>query len=368
MNQNSRRHFSFLLVALAITSLTFAQVGCDPDQLASSGNTEQQAQQPNAGQYPNSAPQQYNGQPTNTNQPNNTFQPYYPKANANAGLPANNVSNSQIIIGSFNIQMFGKTKMSRPAVVAALADITRRFDILAIQELRDKDQAVIPEFLSIINQNGAAYAAAVGPRQGYVVEGKTTTYFEQSVFIYDTRSIELVGKSYAAIDRANVMHRPPFVGQFRCKMTPPNLQPFTFNLMNVHIDPDDAHQEFVALLPILAEIYQQHPNEDDFILLGDFNEEPHKYSRYPWMRQQHAALPSQWKTNTAMTEAYDNIVFDPQLTAEFTGQSGVMNLMEEYKVGRDDAKHISDHMPVWAVFTSYEAVPGRSAAASSTVR
>ena len=365
MNRASHHNISRLLVALVTTLLVVAQLGCDPDQLADLALPDQPTQQP-PGQYPNSTPQQYNNQPTN--QPNNTGQPYYPRANPQAGLPANNAANSQIIIGSFNIQMFGKTKMSKPAVVAALVDITRRFDILAIQELRDKDQNVIPEFLAQINQNGAAFAAAVGPRQGYVVAGKTTRYFEQTVFIYDTRTIEIVGNSYAAIDRANVMHRPPFVGQFRCKDVPPNLRPFTFNLMNVHIDPDDTHEEFVALQPILAEIYQQHPQEDDFILLGDFNEEPHKYAHYKWMRQQRTALPSQWKTNTAMTEAYDNIVFDQELTAEFTGQSGVMNLMAEYKVGKDDAKHISDHMPVWAVFTSFEAAPNRRAADTPLVR
>ena len=249
-----------------------------------------------------------------------------------------------------------------------MVDIARRFDILAIQELREKDQTVIPIFLEYINQNGAAYAAAVGQRQGYVVTGKTTRYFEQCVFIYDTEKIEIVGNSYAAIDRANIMHRPPYVGQFRCKTANPNRQPFSFNLMNVHVDPDDAHQEFVAMQPIINEIYQQHPHEDDFILLGDFNDEPHKYARYQWMRQQHAALPPQWKTNTAMTKAYDNIVFDKAFTAEFTGEAGVMNLMEEYRLSRDDAKHISDHMPVWAVFSSYEAVPDRQAATPAAIR
>ena len=302
MNQASRINFSTLLLVLATASLTLSQIGCDPEQLGERGST----------------PAQQSQQPT-----------YSPNTNPNSGQIANNPAgptasqpaNSQIIIGSFNIQMFGKTKMSKPAVVSALVNVARRFDILAIQELRDKDQNVIPAFLAKINQNGAAYAAAVGPRQGYVVAGKTTRYFEQSVFLYDTRTIEVIGDSYAAIDQANIMHRPPFVAQFRCKAVPPNLQPFTFNLMNVHIDPDDAHSEFVALQPILAEIYQRHPNEDDFILLGDFNEEPDKYARYQWMRQQQSALPSQWKTNTAMTKAYDNIVFDRVLTAEFTNQA-----------------------------------------------
>ena len=45
-----------------------------------------------------------------------------------------------------------------------------------------------------------------------------------------------------------------------------------------------------------------------------------------------------------------------------------MNLMEEYRMSKDDAKHISDHMPVWAVFSSYEAVPDRQAATPAAIR
>ena len=350
-----------LLLALVATTTIMLQVGCDTPELADSTDSNSQSwpEQTTPWQHQNQA--QQHSQPTLQTNPTSV-------ANPNAGSTANNAAAENIIIGSFNIQSFGKAKMSKPAVVGALVDIARRFDILAIQELREKDQTVIPIFLEYINQNGAAYAAAVGPRQGYVVAGKTTRYFEQSVFIYDTEKIEIIGNSYAAIDRANIMHRPPYVGQFRCKTANPNRQPFSFNLMNVHVDPDDAHQEFIALQPILNEIYQQHPREDDFILLGDFNDEPHKYAHYQWMRQQHAALPSQWKTNTAMTKAYDNIVFDKAFTAEFTGQAGVMNLMEEYRLSKDDAKHISDHMPVWAVFSSYEALPARQAATPAVLR
>ena len=353
MNQATQNKFAYVLLALVTGLIIFSQVGCDDlNQLADSAEV---------------APERLPQQPTDQRWPVQRNQ----SQNSNlSSRPVNgsDAASQKIIIGSFNIQQLGKTKMSKPAVVSALVDIARRFDILAIQELRDKDQTVIPKFLSYINQDGSAYAAAVGPRQGYVVAGKTTRYFEQSVFVYDTNTIEIVGNSYAAIDRANIMHRPPYVSQFRCKSVAPNLQPFTFTLMNVHIDPDDAHQEFVALQPILAEIYQQHPQEDDFILLGDFNDEPHKYARYQWMRQQHAALPPQWKTNTAMTKAYDNIVFDHQLTAEFTGQAGVMNLMEEYRLSRDDAKHISDHMPVWTVFSTHEVLPERNAARNPVVR
>jgi deoxyribonuclease-1-like protein len=257
----------------------------------------------------------------------------------------------RIVVGSFNIRMFGKSKMAKPGVVPILVDVARKFDILAIQELRDKDQAVIPEFLRYINADGSNYAASVGPRQGYNVQ--TTTYFEQTVFIYDANKVELIAPSYAAHDRYGIMHRPPFVGHFRC-LGVPQEQAFSFALMNVHIDPDDAHVEFKALQEIIGGIYANHRGEDDFILLGDMNEEPNKYQQYQWMRSQYAALPSEWPTNTTQTKAYDNIIFDYGYTAEYLNQSGVLNLLSEYQLTLPQAKLVSDHMPVWAVFSALE--------------
>ena len=73
------------------------------------------------------------------------------------------------------------------------------------------------------------------------------------------------------------------------------------------------------------------------------------------MQQQFAAIPASWKTNTVQKENYDNLVFDASYTAEFTGQSGVLNLMAEYDLSLAEAKKVSDHMPVWAVFSTQEA-------------
>jgi endonuclease/exonuclease/phosphatase family metal-dependent hydrolase len=261
---------------------------------------------------------------------------------------------SQIIVGSFNIQSLGKTKMSSPAIVQVLVDIIRRFDILAIQELRDIDQTVIPELLEYINQDGSRYAAAVGPRQSYVVQGVPKGYAEQSVFIFDTATVELIGQSYVAYDHYQRMHRSPYVAHFRCR-TSPSEQAFSFVLMNVHTDPDDIFGEYDALREIIGGVYANHQGEEDFILLGDLNGEPEKFQRYRWMQQAFAAIPSAWKTNTIQNQCYDNLVFDAGYTAEFTGQSGVLNLMAEYGLSLDDAKRVSDHMPVWAVFSAREA-------------
>lgn len=261
---------------------------------------------------------------------------------------------NNLIVGSFNIQSLGKKKMSNESVVEILVDIARRFDVLAIQELRDIDQTVVPQLLQYINQDGSRYAAAVGPRQSYVVQGAPQGYAEQAVFLYDTDTVELIGQSYVAYDHYQRMHRSPYVAHFRCRTNSPE-QAFSFVLMNVHTDPDDIYGEFDALRDIIGGVYANHPGEEDFILLGDLNGDPTKFQRYRWMQQQFAAIPASWYTNTAQSKCYDNLVFDAGYTAEFNGQSGVLNLMTEYGLSPEDAKLVSDHMPVWAVFSTQEA-------------
>jgi len=65
------------------------------------------------------------------------------------GVDRNSVEAPRLLIGSFNIQQLGTKKMSKMGVVSVLVDVTRRFDILAIQELREKDQTVIPKVITL---------------------------------------------------------------------------------------------------------------------------------------------------------------------------------------------------------------------------
>ena len=63
--------------------------------------------------------------------------------------PPDNFSNETLRIGAFNIQVFGVTKASKPEVMDVLADIIRTYDIIAIQEIRDKSQTV-----DLVNDDG----------------------------------------------------------------------------------------------------------------------------------------------------------------------------------------------------------------------
>ncbi len=53
-------------------------------------------------------------------------------------------SNETIKIATFNIQIFGKAKRQKEDVMEVLTKTVRNFDIIAIQEIRDKSETTLP--------------------------------------------------------------------------------------------------------------------------------------------------------------------------------------------------------------------------------
>lgn len=64
-------------------------------------------------------------------------------------------SSHEITTASFNLQVFGQTKASKPEVMEILANIIRQYDIVAIQEIRDAAETAILVLRDKVNENGA---------------------------------------------------------------------------------------------------------------------------------------------------------------------------------------------------------------------
>ncbi len=75
-------------------------------------------------------------------------------------------SGETITVASFNIQVFGVSKLGKPDVMDVLARVVRKFDVVAIQEIRSKDTTVLPKFVDLINADGSHYDYVIGPRLG----------------------------------------------------------------------------------------------------------------------------------------------------------------------------------------------------------
>ncbi len=265
-----------------------------------------------------------------------------------ADLASSQRSRDKLLIATFNIQVFGQSKMSKPDVVGVLVQAVRQFDVVAIQEVRAKDDDILPRFVAAINADGSRYDFLIGPRLGRSVST------EQYAFVYDTTRVTHDPAKVGTIaDPADALHREPFVARFQTLASPPSSA-FSFWLVNTHTDPDEVKEEVAALADVFQVMRTADASEDDVIMLGDLNADETqlgKLGQIPGITW----VVSGTTTNTRRSKAYDNLLFDRDATREYTGRWGVLDLESVFGLSRDEALKVSDHLPVWAEFEVKEA-------------
>jgi deoxyribonuclease-1-like protein len=263
-----------------------------------------------------------------------------------------------IRIASYNIQVFGNEKVDqKPYIAAELARVIRNFHIVAIQEIRSKDDYLLDRFLHDYVNAGSdrRYDYVIGPRLG------RSSSKEQYAFIYDTTAVEVNKQSiYTVNDPQDLLHREPLVALFRAKGPSP-YEAFTFVLVDIHTDPDETKEELDALADVYRAVRQASNGEDDIIILGDLNVDDHHLGRLGQIPGIRPVLSGVY-SNTKQNALYDNIILHQPSTAEFTGRCGVYDVQRMNNLTQEQALQVSDHFPIWAEFSVYEsAAPGRVA-------
>ena len=289
-----------------------------------------------------------------------------PSAFSSASAPS---AQPTIRIASFNIQTFGKSKMGKPYVMRTIAEVIRRFDVVAIQEIRTQDDYFVQNLLrDYVNPGASApYAATVSPRLGRTIST------EQYAYVYNTATVEASPQvDFVLTDNQDALHREPHVAMFRTRVAPVE-RAFTFVLMNVHTDPDEVKDELDALYGAYQAVQRMSihgATEDDVILLGDLNTNVPAAGPYTPSNNVRDLTPSDLRmlsrihgiyplirnqaTNTRGTRLHDNLLIPRITTTEFTGRSGVFDLPGEFRLSREQALQVSDHLPVWGEFSAYE--------------
>jgi len=167
---------------------------------------------------------------------------------------------STIKVAAFNIQIFGRAKREKEDVMAILVNITRQFDLVLIQEIRDSSETTAPLFLDMINDaEGPEYAYVRSPRLGRTSSKEAYAYF------YNTETVNHAeGSDRVYNDTDDVFEREPYIATF-------SSGGFDFTLVGIHTKPDDAPQEIGNLTLVIASILAADPDEGDVIILGDLN-------------------------------------------------------------------------------------------------
>lgn len=261
--------------------------------------------------------------------------------------------NGTLRIGAFNIRVFGKTKASKPEVMDVLADIIRTFDIVAIQEIRDKDQTALPQLVDLVNANGTQYKFIVGPRLGRSVSK------EQYAYIYNNETVNLNGTpwTYPEPNGTDPFHREPYVAYFEAVNGS-----FDVVLIVCHVDPNEATEEINALDTVVNYTRGKYPTEEDLIVFGDLNADCRYFdedsncsicgSDYFW------CINNSLDTTTSATDCtYDRLIITKEVISDYTGVSGVFLFNDTYNLTVNETLAVSDHYPIYAEFWSGEDMP-----------
>ena len=269
-----------------------------------------------------------------------------------------------IRIASFHVSVLGPSKLDKSHVTDMLARLVRRFDVVAIQGIRARDNATIPRLVEAINATGVNYDFVIGPRLPREPrEGSPGESFqEQFAFIFDRASLEVDRQQlYTISDPDDLMRREPYIAWFRVRGVPED-EAFTFSLANVHLDPDFAADEMSVLPSVFREVQADGREEDDVILLGNFQNGEREFEALK-------AIPHvDWvvtgtPTDIMATQQHSNLVFSSIATTEYQGRGGVLDFLREFNLSESEAREVSDELLVWAEFSIYEGgKPGQVAA------
>jgi endonuclease/exonuclease/phosphatase family metal-dependent hydrolase len=258
--------------------------------------------------------------------------------------------NQTIRLATFNIQVFGESKLHDQEAMQSIAAILKNFDLIAIQEVRSTSQDILPQLVAMLNSDRKyQYDYAIGPRLG------RSSSKEQYAFVFDTASIEIDRyQLYTVEDPDDLLHREPLVGWFRARGPAPE-QAFTFSLVTVHTDPDEVDQELDVLDDVFFRVRDDpQRREDDVIMLGDLNAKAASLRQLGAVKGLVKVVAGDTPTNTLGNAQYDNILFHDAATTEFTGRGGVLDFAKAYHLSLEQAQRVSDHLPVWAEFSVFE--------------
>jgi len=250
-----------------------------------------------------------------------------------------------IKVATFNIQVFGQSKRSKPEVMEVLVDVAREFDVMLVQEIRDSSGETAPAYLELINGvEGASYAYIESERLG------RTTSKESYAYYWNTETVEyLEDTAYIYNDPGDVFEREPYVASF-------SSGGFDFTLVGIHVKPDDAENEIGNLTVVVASVLASDPGEGDVIVMGDFNADGGYFDEdgpspligegYLWI------VENSYDTMTKTDWTYDRIVLlDGTYGGEYVMDScEVFYFDAVYGIGQELTEDVSDHYPVYAVF------------------
>ncbi|XP_047203540.1 deoxyribonuclease 1 like 4, tandem duplicate 1 isoform X2 [Girardinichthys multiradiatus] len=254
-------------------------------------------------------------------------------------------------IAAFNIQKFGRRKVSDPKVLKILVKIISRYDIIVILEVVDAKGKSVETLKQALNK--------ANPTKPYTLKISThlgrSHYKEQFLFFYRDDLVDLVD-SYQYDDEKtggeDVFARDPYILRFRC----PNSVLEDLVMIPVHTTPKDAKKELDELYDVFLHIKESWKT-DNVMILGDFNACGRYVSKKGMKTIQirrdekfHWLIGDDVDTTASNdnTHTYDRIVVygEDMFQAVVRNSAKSFNFQKAFKLSDKQAVKVSDHYPV----------------------
>ncbi|XP_068604773.1 deoxyribonuclease 1 like 4, tandem duplicate 1 isoform X1 [Brachionichthys hirsutus] len=254
-------------------------------------------------------------------------------------------------IASFNIQKFGRNKVSDPGILNILIKIVSRYDIIVILEVVDASGESVQTFLDALNKANKKhhYTLKISSRLG------RKHYKEQFMFLYRDDMVDVVGSHQfddEATEGGDVFARDPYILRFRCLGTV--LKDLV--LIPVHTKPTDSKNELDELYDVFQHVVKKW-RTDNVMILGDFNADGSYVSskgmktiRIRSNKNFHWLIGDDVDTTASSRNdyTYDRIVVygDDMLQAVVANSAKPFNFQKSFGLLEEQALKVSDHYPV----------------------
>ena len=268
-----------------------------------------------------------------------------------SSLGSSNTSCDQLLVAAFNIQIFGATKASKSDVMSVLANITQRYNIMLVQEIRDINMLAIYQLLDLVNSNlpdGDKYNISLSERTG------RSSSKEQYCFFYRTSRVTVVSTHQFNDTENDYFEREPFSVLFQYNCTESVCDRFW--LQAIHTKPTEALSEIDSLylysFPDASIVF----NTTQGMVLGDLNGDCSYVSDTAGLSLEFQLdsnftfLLTKGEDDTTVSSTfctYDNFVIHNDLRTFLVPNSvRIFNFMTSYDLTQDFALDVSDHYPI----------------------
>lgn len=241
---------------------------------------------------------------------------------------------------SWNLSNLGSTKSDSTLIF--IVDQIKDYDIVALQEIvvNPSGAQAVAQLADLLNRTGAQWA--------YVISDPTSSSAyktERYAYLWKTAIVQLIGKPWLEKKYALEIDREPFYATFQYESK-------QFTVVNFHAITKSKQPEteikYFKFLP------EQYPDLH-LLFVGDFNCPPthtvfnplKKMDYAPVFENQKTTLRTQCIEQDCLASPYDNIFYHTQKLKVL--QQGVLLFYESYE-NLDDARKVSDHIPIWISF------------------